>query len=151
MLNAIPIRIFHLVYPLCMGAVYAVFNAVYFINEGEGPDGKPYAYYVMDWRNPFQSAFTCSMGFILTSLLQFILYAVYYIRVWADSRTRHAPLQELEENGAVMSMTSSSIVKPEMEGILSQGDTRPRTASYSSVEQIEMGNLQQQQQAMDRS
>lgn len=132
MLSAVPIRIFHLVYPLTMGAIYTVFNAVYFINEGVGPDGEPYAYYVIDWRNPIQSAFYCSCGFILTSLVQFLLYGLYTTRLWIDNRTR-----------SVLEEEEIPDIKPEeVEGILHEEEKRRSSrASYNSVEHVEMGTL----------
>ena len=68
-LSAMPVRFFHLIYPMLVGAVYTAFNALYFINDGAGPGGKPYAYYVMDWRNPVQSTVTCTVGFVTTILV----------------------------------------------------------------------------------
>lgn len=81
-ISAMPIRVFHLIYPMFVGAIYTVFNALYFINDGTGPGGKPYAYYVMDWRNPIESAVTCSLGFVLTTVVQSILYGIYRLRLY---------------------------------------------------------------------
>jgi hypothetical protein len=84
--NAIPVRIYHMIYPLFAGVVYAIFNAVYFTNHGRGPNGHPYAYDVMDWRNPLGSTVTCLLGFVLSAVVHFLLYGLYRARLVAHRR-----------------------------------------------------------------
>lgn len=94
--NAIPIRILHLIYPLSLGIVYAIFNAVYFINDGVGPNGRPYAYDVLDWRNPLGSAITCFLGLILCVIVQVLLYGIYRVRLWVHWKLMTRLAKELE-------------------------------------------------------
>ena len=92
LIQAVPIRIFHLVYPLLFGGVYSLFNAVYFIHGLPGPGGRHYAYGVMDWRNPMESSITCALAFMLSTLNQCVLYEIYALRVWIYNRfSRHPP------------------------------------------------------------
>lgn len=94
--NAIPIRIMHLVYPLSLGILYAIFNAVYFINDGVGPNGRHYAYYVLDWRYPLGSSITCFLGLILCIIVQILLYGIYRSRLWFHRKLTSRINEELE-------------------------------------------------------
>lgn len=137
MIIAVPVRVFHLVWPMCVGAIYTIFNATYFTHDGLGPQGKPYAYYVMDWRKPIESSLTCAAGFILTTLMQGVLYGFYRLRMWLFWRVR-SYFEDLEDADAFASRFEP---RPEERAILPT-DERQRTASYSStasLEQVEMG------------
>ncbi|CAH1782828.1 unnamed protein product [Owenia fusiformis] len=82
MIQAVPIRLFHVVYPLFIAAVYIVFNALYFLNNGMGYEGKHYAYNTMDWTYPFTAAITCAMGLVGATLIQCVLFLLYKLRRW---------------------------------------------------------------------
>jgi len=84
--NAMPVRIYHVIYPLLMGLVYTIFNVLYFVNDGLGPNGHPYAYDLMDWRYPLGSTVTVLLGFVLSSIAQFLLYGFYRARLAAHRR-----------------------------------------------------------------
>jgi len=84
--NAVPVRIYHMVYPLLVGLVYTIFNVLYFVNNGRGPNGHPYAYDLMDWRNPLGSTVTVLLGFVLAAIAQFLLYGFYRARLAAHRR-----------------------------------------------------------------
>jgi len=60
--NAVPVRLYHMIYPLVVGLAYCLFNVLYFVNDGRGPNGRPYAYDLMDWRNPLGSSVTVLLG-----------------------------------------------------------------------------------------
>ena len=84
--NAVPVRVYHVVYPMLFGLAYTVFNLVYFLNDGRGEDGHHYAYDLMDWRNPLGSTFTVLLGFALTGVVQLLLYGFYRARLAAHRR-----------------------------------------------------------------
>lgn len=84
--NAVPIRIYHMIYPLLVGLVYSIFNILYFVNNGRGPNGHPYAYDLMDWRDPLGSIVTVLLGFVLAAIAQFLLYGFYCARLAAHRR-----------------------------------------------------------------
>ena len=100
--NAMPVRLYHVVYPLAVGLVYCIFNVLYFVNNGRGPGGRPYAYDLMDWRNPLGSVVTVLLGFVLAVVAQFLLYGFYRARLAAhrrltalmapDAAVRYSPL-----------------------------------------------------------
>ena len=141
LISAMPIRIFHLIYPMFVGAVYTVFNALYFINDGLGPDGKPYAYYVMDWRNPVESAVTCSVGFILTTVMQSILYGIYRLRVKVFTRLYERPPDMVDGNHPqqmekeLNSVGHDKMEEGEVDGILP--GQRARSPTYNAIGQSE--------------
>jgi len=85
--NAMPVRFYHMIYPLLAGLVYAIFNVLYFVNDGRGPNGHPYAYDLMDWpRHPLGSTITVLLGFVLCVVAQSLLYAFYRGRLAAHRR-----------------------------------------------------------------
>lgn len=129
MFSAVPIRIFHIVYPLFTGAVYTLFNAMYFTNDGVGPDGKPYAYPIMDWRNPIESAISSAMGFVISTLVQILMYGLYRLRLWM-----YFKLTGIWESTHPQPPPNT----PETESILGASENRERTNTYASTEHIEM-------------
>jgi hypothetical protein len=94
--NAIPVRVYHLVYPLLVGVVYAIFNAAYFLNDNRGPDGLPFAYAAMDWRHPLGSTITCVLGFILSCIVHLMLFGLYRLRRLAHRRLQVAVAADVD-------------------------------------------------------
>ena len=84
--NAMPVLVYHMIYPLVLGLVYIVFNVIYFVSDGRGPNGRPYAYDLLDWRNPLGSTVTVLLGFVLAAVAQFLLYGLYRARLAAHRR-----------------------------------------------------------------
>jgi len=83
---ATPVRILHMVYPIFFGLSYAVFNAIYFLSDGEGHDGKQYTYNVMHWQDsPAMAAGMCFVGFVVSAGMQIVLYATYEVRLYFAS------------------------------------------------------------------
>ncbi|CAE1286992.1 unnamed protein product [Acanthosepion pharaonis] len=54
-ISATPIRIFHMLFPIMLGSIYAIFNATYFLNDGTILDGRHYAYNVLNWNVPAEA------------------------------------------------------------------------------------------------
>ena len=77
-----PIRIVHFVYTVLLGSVYAVFNAIYFLNDGTILEGRHYAYNVLDWGEPTKAIMTCALCVILCIFAEVLLYTFYRIREW---------------------------------------------------------------------
>lgn len=110
--NAVPVRLYHMIYPLTTGLVYVLFNVVYFVSDGRGPNGRPYAYDLMDWRNPLGSTVTVLLGFVLAVISQFLLYGFYRARLAAhrrlaalmapDAAVRYRPSSQLLDDDLVM-------------------------------------------------
>ena len=134
LISATPIRIFHLIYPMLFGSVYTLFNALYFLNNGVGPDGKPYAYYVMDWRNPIESSVTCSLGFIMTTVVQVFLYGIYRARL-----SLYARYMQRRNATTTMSTSSSQDHKNDVQthhAILT--DTQTQHHNYNALQQMQI-------------
>ena len=56
------------------GLVYTTFNALYFLNDGNGPNGQPYTYYVLFWKKPAEAVTTtilevCTSAFRLNFII----------------------------------------------------------------------------------
>ncbi|XP_041456292.1 protein rolling stone-like [Lytechinus variegatus] len=52
MVTAIPIRFFHVIYPLFVGGIYLAFAAIYWAAGGTDPYGHPYIYRLLDFSHP---------------------------------------------------------------------------------------------------
>lgn len=158
---AMPIRLFHFVYPFLLGIAYATFNVTYFVNDGVGPEGERFSYKEMDWhRNPVQSIFFTICVFSMVIVAQLILYGVFQLRlllvnlcggksVASDSSTVKScdsedpcEIQPITNGDFVKQDTKlSSFVTPRREVLTSsEGDERTapneRTALNGLVEEV---------------
>ena len=86
LVSGTPFRILHLLYAVGLGSVYALFNAVYFLNDGTIMEGRHYAYNLLDWGRPSEAVVTCTLCVVLCVFAQIILYEVYKIRAFVFTR-----------------------------------------------------------------
>lgn len=133
--SAVPLRVLHVVYPLAFGVSYALFNAVYFINDGVGPNGRHYAYYVLDWRNPLGSAVTCFLGLILCVLTQGLLYALYRVRLWLHRKLTVGVDDGEEEDLEAVLPGEAAAAEDEDAAIFPSSISGP---NYRSVDELEL-------------
>jgi len=142
--NAIPVRIYHMIYPLLTGLVYTVFNVLYFVNDGRGPNGRPYAYDLMDWRYPLGSTVTVLLGFVLSTIAQFLLYGFYRARLAAHRRLTAL----MAPDAAVLYRPSSDLLAGDIDEMTERGpifpnglDAGSRTnAGYNALDSAEMSD-----------
>ena len=87
MLSAYPIRVCHVMYTAILASLYVTFNAIYFLSDGEGPDGHHYAYYVLDWKTPAQACVTIMLEFMLSFMVQLVLFGMYQLRMLIYRKT----------------------------------------------------------------
>lgn len=82
-----PIRVFHMFFTITLGSCYAIFNAVYFLNNGptamggheEG--GRHLAYNFLSWHKPVEAIITCVLAMFLCVLGQCVLFLLFRLRV----------------------------------------------------------------------
>ena len=60
------------------GLLYSTFNALYFLNDGNGPNDQPYTYYVLYWKKPAEAVTTtilevCTSTFLLNYAILLII------------------------------------------------------------------------------
>lgn len=83
LINAVPIRILHFIYPMSLAVIYALFNFSYFTNAGRGPDGEIFPYREMDWdKNTASCLVTTVVILTLIVVAQFCLYFIFRFRLW---------------------------------------------------------------------
>ncbi|EDO45066.1 predicted protein [Nematostella vectensis] len=82
MLCSIPIRLFHVVYPFCYGAVYILFTVVYWSLGGKNNDGQPYIYPVLDYTHALRLALGVAFGvpLVVLPLVHVFMYGIYRLR-----------------------------------------------------------------------
>lgn len=117
LIGATPFRVFHMLFTICLGSVYSLFNAVYFLNDGTILEGRHYAYNVLDWGNPTEAIVTSVLCILQSVLSQIILYELYKIRTWvfhriyfrASEKSRDSELQSImEETTGYMTYTDKT-------------------------------------------
>ena len=97
-----PFRILHLFYTVGLGSVYALFNALYFLNDGTILEGRHYAYNLVDWSKPTEAIVTSFLCVVICLFCQIIIFEVYKIRVclhakiYFDSDDDDSPDSEMQ-------------------------------------------------------
>ncbi|KAL9982953.1 hypothetical protein ACROYT_G005068 [Oculina patagonica] len=88
MLCSIPVRLFHVVYPMLNGAVYVIFTVIYWAVGGTNSFGMPYIYPQTDYTGrPVLSVVSqvCLM-FIGVPLCQCLMFGFYGLRCWIKTK-----------------------------------------------------------------
>lgn len=92
----IPVRIFHVVYPMMYGLIYTIFTIVYWAVGGRNHKNKKYIYAILDYEKNAGLAVLMAAMFVLVAvpISQFLLYGLYRFRVWLVTKrqlTRNEP------------------------------------------------------------
>lgn len=80
-----PIRIFHFVYPLIFGILYAIFSVAYYyydINRG----GSGYVYFILDWNKPFQTILVVLGVALLLVVLHLFSFVIHKVKLIVHNR-----------------------------------------------------------------
>lgn len=88
MLSSIPVRLFHVVYPMFNGVAYTVFTVVYWAFGGTNSSGMPYIYPQTDYTGrPVTSAVSqIIMFFVALPLCHGLMFGLYCLRVWLKTK-----------------------------------------------------------------
>jgi len=84
LLGTVPVRLFHVIYPILFTIVYIMFTVVYWACQGTNTSGDPYVYSVIDYSgNPNKSIGTI-LGFLFLGhpLAHLALFIVFRLRYW---------------------------------------------------------------------
>lgn len=84
LLGTVPIRLFHVIYPMLFTVVYIMFSVVYWAGSGTNTLGQPYIYSAIDYSgNPLKSVESILTVFFLGHpLTQLVLFIVIRVRFW---------------------------------------------------------------------
>lgn len=84
LLGTVPIRLFHVIYPILFTVVYIMFSVVYWADKGTNALGEPYIYSVIDYSgNPTKSIGSIlGLLFVGHPLSQLVLFIVFRVRYW---------------------------------------------------------------------
>lgn len=88
MLSSIPVRLFHVIYPMLYSTSYIVFTVIYWAVGGTNSFGMPYIYPQTDYTGrPVLSAVSqLCLFFIGLPLCQSLLFGIYKLRVWIKAK-----------------------------------------------------------------
>ncbi|XP_046334701.1 protein rolling stone-like [Haliotis rufescens] len=113
MITGAPLRVLHMFMTITLGSVYALFNAIYFLNDGTVTDSREerhYAYNFMNWNKPVEAVITCVLCVLQAMLAQVILNFLYRLRMWVFSKFYYIPddpTLDSEMQNIVMSTSTS--------------------------------------------
>ena len=100
-LSRIPVRIYHVIYPIILFVVYVMFGVVYWASDGTNVRGKMYIYSSMDFSNRpgVATAFIFGYTFIGLVTAQLGLFGLSKLRSWVSGKIsqrkrRHCSLNE---------------------------------------------------------
>ncbi|XP_055593397.1 protein rolling stone [Uranotaenia lowii] len=80
MIVAYPVRIWHVLQPICFGLFYCFFSVIYFLCGGTNIKGNPYIYNVLDWNKPGAAMITVVGTIILAVIVHVLMFFVYKLR-----------------------------------------------------------------------
>nr|CDS33452.1 hypothetical protein HmN_000519000 [Hymenolepis microstoma] len=75
-INGLPIRLFHAIYPMTFGIIYATFSYLYYDAGNVQP-----IYPVIDWSKPLKTALVCTLIIAICPVVQFFFYLLYVGRI----------------------------------------------------------------------
>lgn len=83
---AYPVRIWHVVQPICFGLLYCIFSVIYYLCDGTDKKGRPYIYNVLDWRTPNKAMVTVVGTIVLAIIIHVLMFFLYKFRSFLYSR-----------------------------------------------------------------
>uniref|UniRef100_A0A1A9W871 Protein rolling stone n=1 Tax=Glossina brevipalpis TaxID=37001 RepID=A0A1A9W871_9MUSC len=87
-----PLRLLHVFLPITYGLIYVFFSIVYQFNGGHNSKGKPYIYYLIDWRQPINSALYATALLMFSCCIYLILFVIYKLRILAYRQLNNSNL-----------------------------------------------------------
>ena len=81
LIDGIPIRLLHVLYPFLSGILYVLFTVIYYLCGGRGAGWSPSIYPVLGWQSPGESLVTVGLELLLTVLMHTLAYALYRLRL----------------------------------------------------------------------
>ncbi|XP_058981115.1 protein rolling stone isoform X2 [Musca domestica] len=92
MLVAFPTRLLHVVYPLILGLVYAIFSLIYYLAGGVDVNGNPYIYEILDWSQPGWATLMIFGCLVLVVIFSFLLFCLYKLRTMIANKCKNSKL-----------------------------------------------------------
>lgn len=88
MLSSMPVRLFHVIYPMFYEIAYIVFTVIYWASGGTNSFGGSFIYPQTDYsgRPVFSAVSLICLFFIALPFCQSILFCFYRIRVWLETK-----------------------------------------------------------------
>ncbi|XP_078353162.1 protein rolling stone-like [Oculina patagonica] len=88
MLSSVPVRLFHVIYPMLYCISYIVFTLIYWAVGGTNSFGMPYIYPMTDYsgRPVLTAVSQLCLFFIGLPLFQSLMFAIYRLRIWIKTK-----------------------------------------------------------------
>ena len=81
-ITAMPVRLFHVIYPSIYAVVYCVFTVIYWAAGGVNDSGFHYVYKSLDWNNAGSAGPTVAgVAFIGVPLVHLVFWSLHMMRV----------------------------------------------------------------------
>ncbi|KAL9959912.1 hypothetical protein ACROYT_G033288 [Oculina patagonica] len=84
LLGTVPVRLFHVIYPMLFTVVYIMFSVIYWADKGTNTLGQPFIYSVFDYSGNPSRSIGSILGFFFLGhpLAQLVLFLVIRVRCW---------------------------------------------------------------------
>lgn len=82
LLGTVPVRLFHVIYPMLFSIVYIMFTVVFWATKSNNTSGQPFIYSVLDYTGHPRKSIGAVLGFIFLGhpLAQLALFIIFRIR-----------------------------------------------------------------------
>ncbi|BHF71093.1 hypothetical protein SprV_0401414800 [Sparganum proliferum] len=132
-LNNIPVRLLHGIYPLCLGAIYALFTYIYWVASYAGYTGNGIIYPAINWNRPHLAVVACLLAICLCLLVQVLLFLIYFLRVFLSYKLGGRGNSDLDHFCPEHADEASLIVNEDAELITKEKPTNHTSPVYSSL------------------
>ncbi|XP_046330400.2 protein rolling stone-like isoform X2 [Haliotis rufescens] len=90
LITAMPVRLYHVIYPIICGFIYTLFSIVYHILGGTNRKGDPYIYKILDWSKLKRTLPLVFLStFVALPFLYFVVFFIYKGRIYLRSKFCH--------------------------------------------------------------
>ena len=116
--TAMPVRLFHVIYPSIYAIVYTIFTVIYWAADGVNADGFNYVYKALDWNIAGSTApLVVGIVFVGTPLVHLVFWSLYVIRVaihrncCAEEQDRPVSM-DMKERGEPSNVPAVNTISP---------------------------------------
>ncbi|XP_071083267.1 protein rolling stone-like [Haliotis cracherodii] len=87
LITAMPVRVYHVIFPVIYGVIYTVFSVVYHILGGTNDKGERYIYKILDWSNLKRTLPLVFLStFVALPCLYLVVFFIHKLRVYMHSK-----------------------------------------------------------------
>ncbi|XP_055303658.1 protein rolling stone-like [Sitodiplosis mosellana] len=104
LIAAYPMRLYHVIQPICFGTCFAVFSYIYHLCGGVNQQGEHFIYPVLNWATPKKALTYFAAINVLLIIVHTVLFCIYKLRVFIQRKlfiTKFAIPQTMDLNCSI--------------------------------------------------